>query len=121
MRYTPCWKQIGITRERYNELLYFCRQYPTWIEAISTDIPIEKRLSAANKIAFVDECARSVANGEWYASLIENICYGKPFSHMDKTLMPTADSNTFFRIRREFFESLENLKEQIDSNAFITR
>ena len=30
MRYWPCWKQIGITQERYRELYYFCRQYPTW-------------------------------------------------------------------------------------------
>ena len=30
MRYQPCWKQIGISVERYRELLHFCRQYPEW-------------------------------------------------------------------------------------------
>ena len=30
MRYTPCWKQIGISQDRYTELLHFCRQYPEW-------------------------------------------------------------------------------------------
>ena len=26
----PCWKQIGISQDRYRELLHFCRQYPEW-------------------------------------------------------------------------------------------
>ena len=30
MRYLPCWKQIGISADRYRELLHFCRQYPEW-------------------------------------------------------------------------------------------
>ena len=30
MRYLPCWKQIGISQDRYQELLHFCRQYPEW-------------------------------------------------------------------------------------------
>ena len=30
MRYLPCWKQIGISQDRYTELLHFCRQYPEW-------------------------------------------------------------------------------------------
>ena len=36
MRYIPCWKQIGIAKDRYLELLHFCRQYPEWqMEAAS--------------------------------------------------------------------------------------
>lgn len=28
--YIPNWEAIGIKRERYLELLHFCRQYPDW-------------------------------------------------------------------------------------------
>ena len=88
MRYVPCWKQIGISKDRYIELLHFCRQYPEWkIEANSllgirgmkmdgqpkgtskTD-PVataaERRESLTRKIDLVDECAKKIKDGEWY-------------------------------------------------------
>ena len=128
MRYVPCWKQIGISRDRYGQLLHFCRQYPEWkteansllgIRAIKADgLPhgnvksdpvaaaAEKREKLVEKIRIVDECARAVDNGEWFASIIQNVCIGKPYEQMDRALMPTSDKNAYFKKRRDFFELL---------------
>ena len=132
MRYLPCWKQIGISQDRYQELLHFCRQYPEWkleansligIRAIKTDgLPrgnaksdpvaavAERREKLIEKIAIIDECARAIENGDWYAALIQNVCIGKSYTQMDRALMPTSDKNAFFRKRREFFDLLNKRK-----------
>jgi hypothetical protein len=129
MRYLPCWKQIGISQDRYRELLHFCRQYPEWkaeansllgIRAVKADgqphgkgksdpvaLAAERRDRLLMKIGIVDECARAIAGGEWYASLIQNVCIGRSYTQMDRALMPTSDKNTFFRRRREFFDMLD--------------
>ena len=132
MKYLPCWKQIGISQDRYRELLYFCRQYPVWkteansllgIRAIKADglphgsgksdpvaMAAEKREKLVEKIGIVDECARAVDNGAWYASIIQNVCIGRPYEQMDRALMPTSDRNAYFKKRREFFELLDKRK-----------
>ena len=82
MRYLPCWKQIGISQDRYTELLHFCRQYPEWkaeansllgIRAIKMDgLPhgsgksdptsaaAMQRERLLAKIQVVDECAKAI-------------------------------------------------------------
>lgn len=134
MRYLPCWKQIGISKDRYIELLHFCRQYPEWImEANSllgirgmkqdgqprgngkTDpvvIAAERRESLIRKIGIVDECAREVSHGEWYRALVQNICFGRPYSQIDISLMPTSHRPDFFAKRREFFMVLDKRTEK---------
>jgi len=134
MRYTPCWKQIGISVDRYRELLHFCRQYPEWkteansllgIRAIKMDgqphgsgvsdpvaMAAEKRERLMSKIEIVDTCARAIDGGEWYAAIIQNVCIGRPYEQMDRALMPTSDKNAYFKRRREFFELLNKRKEQ---------
>ena len=136
MRYTPCWKTIGMERERYLELLNFCRQYPKWkieagsllgIKAIKTDgLPhgssisdpvaraAAKRERLLAKINLVDTCAKTVGGGEWYAVIIQNMCIGKSYDKIDKALMPTSKSNSFFRMRREFIRLLDERKEIFD-------
>ena len=132
MRYLPCWKQIGISPSRYSELLHFCRQYPEWkteansllgIRAIKADgmphgngksdpvaAAAERREKLIEKIAIVDECARAIDGGAWFASLIQNICIGRSYEQMDRALMPTSDKNAYFKKRREFFELLDKRK-----------
>lgn len=132
MRYTPCWKQIGISQDRYRELLHFCRQYPEWkteansllgIRAIKADglphgngksdpvaIAAEKREMLLEKIGIVDKCAKAVDGGQWYASIIQNVCIGRSYEQMDRALMPTSDKNAYFKKRREFFELLDKAK-----------
>ena len=132
MRYLPCWKQIGISQDRYRELLHFCRQYPEWkteansllgIRAIKADgqphgtgksdpvaMAAERREKLIEKISIVDECARMIEDGGWYAAIIQNVCIGKSYTQMDRALMPTSDANAFFKKRREFFEALNKRK-----------
>ena len=132
MRYLPCWKQIGISQDRYRELLHFCRQYPEWkteansllgIRAIKMDgmphgagksdpvaAAAEKREKLIEKIGIVDTCAKAVDGGAWYASIIQNVCIGRSYEQMDRALMPTSDKNAYFRKRREFFELLDKAK-----------
>ncbi len=134
MRYTPCWKQIGISVDRYRELLHFCRQYPEWkteansllgIRAIKMDgqphgsgvsdpvaMAAEKRERLMSKIEIVDNCARAIGGGEWYAAIIQNVCIGRPYEQMDRALMPTSDRNAYFKRRREFFELLNKTTGQ---------
>ena len=132
MRYLPCWKQIGISQDRYQELLHFCRQYPEWkteansllgIRAMKQDgLPhgngksdpvsasAERRERLLEKISIIDQCAKSIEDGEWYAALIQNICIGKAYTQMDRALMPTSDANAFFKRRRDFFDILNKVK-----------
>lgn len=129
MRYIPCWKQIGISKDRYIELLHFCRQYPEWkseastlmgIHAINIDglpkgtgksdpvaMAAERREKLLEKIGIVDECASAVGSGEWYAAIIQNVCIGKPYTQIDMALMPTAHRPEYFARRREFFSILD--------------
>ena len=133
MRYVPCWKQIGITQDRYQELLHFCRQYPTWkmeansmmgTKAISYDgLPhsnrkgdpvvraVEKREKLLAKIALVEECAKAISDCAWYATIMQNVCYGVAYDKLDITLMPTSNRNDFFKQRRLFFELLNQKKD----------
>ena len=131
MRYLPCWKQIGITKDRYQELLHFCRQYPEWkteansllgIKAVKMDgqphgsgisdpvaMAAEKRDRLLSKIKIFDDCARQIGGGEWYAAIIQNVCIGRPYEQMDRALMPTSEKNAFFKIRRMFFDLLNKM------------
>ena len=133
MRYMPCWKQIGISADRYRELLHFCRQYPEWkteansllgIRAVKMDgqphgsgksdpvaMAAERRDKLLAKIAIVDNCAREIGGGEWYAALIQNICIGRSYEQMDRALMPTSERNAYFKVRRQFFEILNKVTE----------
>lgn len=134
MRYTPCWKQIGISRDRYIELLHFCRQYPEWkreassllgIRAVKADgqphgsgksdpvaMAAEKRDRLLEKIGIIDSCAKEVGEGDWYAAIIQHVCIGKSYEQMDRALMPTSNKNAFFRRRREFFDILNRKTER---------
>ena len=133
MRYLPCWQQIGISKDRYKELLHYCRQYPEWkteansllgIKAVKMDgqphgsgksdpvaMAAERRDRLLNKIQLVDDCAREIGGGEWYAAIIQNVCIGRPYEQMDRALMPTSEKNAFFKIRRMFFDLLNKMYE----------
>ena len=134
MKYVPCWKQIGISKDRYIELLHFCRQYPEWkieansllgIRAIKADgqpkgsgksdpvvLAAERREKLMEKIGIVDECAKAVGGGDWFAVIIQNVCIGKSYTQIDQALMPTSYRNEFFSRRREFFEILNKRTER---------
>jgi hypothetical protein len=134
MRYIPCWKQIGISKDRYQELLHFCRQYPEWkteansllgIRGMKQDgqphgtaksdpvaMAAEKRDRLLSKIGLVDQCASEVGNGEWYEAIIQNVCIGKPYTQINAALIPTSKGNPFFKYRREFFALLDKTMDR---------
>lgn len=131
-RYIPCWETIGIRKDRYLELLHYCRQYPEWRSEAASLIgghgqkldamphgsgvgdPVassaERRAGLLEKIALVERCARSVQDGAWYSALIQNVCMARPYSVIDPTLFPTSTRSAFFRARREFFLALHTEK-----------
>ena len=132
--YIPSWEAIGIKKERYLELLYFCRQYPTWlVEAQSllgthgqqidsmphgsgVGDPVaaaaERRLAIMEKIDLVNRCAMAVEDGKWYNVLIRNVCAGTRYSDLDPIMMPTSRRNDFFRARKAFFALLNEEKDR---------
>lgn len=69
----------------------------------------ERRDKLLAKIKIVDDCAREICNGEWYAAIIQNVCIGRPYEQMDRALMPTSEKNAFFKIRRMFFDLLNKM------------
>lgn len=137
--YVPCWDKIGISKERYLELLYFCRQYRRWKHEAAQLLGIqshagdgqphgsgitdptaraaEKRAALTEKIALVERCAQSVGSGEWTVSLISNICDGKPYAYIDPVELPTANRSAFFKARREFFVRLNGMKDAKEGEA----
>ena len=128
----PCWKVIGISRDRYQELLHYCRQYPEWkteansllgIRAIKADgLPhgsgtsdpvaaaAERREELLEKIKIIDDCALAIDGERWYASVIQNVCIGRSYEQMDRALMPTSNKNAYFKKRAEFFSLLDKRK-----------
>lgn len=130
--YIPHWEAIGIKKERYLELLHFCRQYPDWKTEVaslvgpqgirldgmphgtSTGDPVasaaERRAGLLAKVQLVDNCAASVDGGRWYTALIQNICMGRPYVMLDSGILPTSDRNSFFKARKAFFVLLDTAK-----------
>lgn len=136
MRYTPVANQIGISKARYLELLHFCRQYDDWrkeansllgISAIRMDgmphgtgksDPVaraaERRERLLAKMAIVEGCAKASGSGEWYAALMDHVCRRKTWKEMKELtpeILPTSDSNTFYKRRREFFDMLNKVTD----------
>lgn len=127
--YIPSWESIGITKERYLELLHFCRQYPDWkTEAASllgvhgqqlTGMPhgsgvgdpvaamAARREDLLAKIRIVDDCAANVEGGRWYTALIQNVCLNRPYSALNVTALPNSNRNSFFNARKAFFIALD--------------
>lgn len=131
--YIPCWEKIGISKERYLELLHFCRQYDQWKRDAASLVGIrgkaldgqphgsgvgdpvfaavEKRNAIIAKVHMVERCAMSVDGGVWFNALIENVCRAKPHGVIDQALMPTSNRGAFFQARKKFFLLLNEAKE----------
>lgn len=134
--YIPCWEKIGISKERYLELLHFCRQYDQWKRDAASLVGIrgkaldgqphgsgvgdpvfaavEKRNAIIAKVHMVERCAMSVDGGIWFNALIENVCRAKPHGVIDQALMPTSNRGAFFHARKKFFLLLNEAKGGIE-------
>ena len=131
--YVPDWTDWRLSRDRYRELQWFCRQYPQKkAEAASlltvsgagldamphgTDPgdpvyrAVARREQLLRDIDMIETCARQVEGGRWYAALIQNICMGKGYAYIDPTILPTSKRPTFFKQRRQFFLLLNDLRK----------
>lgn len=134
--YIPCWEKIGISKERYLELLHYCRQYDQWKRDAASLVGIrgkaldgqphgsgvgdpvfaavEKRNAIIAKVHMVERCAMSVDGGIWFNALIENVCRAKPHGVIDQALMPTSNRGAFFHARKKFFLLLNEAKGGIE-------
>lgn len=132
--WVPDWTEYGISRERYRELLAFCRQYPEWkSEAASLigigaqnyeerisggDVPsqvvrqAERRELLVDNITLVERVARLVDDGRWFTAIIQNVCMAKPLSCLDPAILPTSRRNDYFHARRAFFVALDADKQR---------
>ena len=130
--YVPHYQKYGLSTARYNELRAFCLQYPLWrAEAESllgvgaqrySSMPhgsgvgdpvaraAERRERLNDKIHLVEEAARAVDGGKWFAALIQNCCMGRGLSAIDQTILPTSNRNAYFVARRAFYVYLDEKK-----------
>lgn len=130
--YQPHYEKYGIPAARYRELKAFCLQYPLWrAEAESllgvgaqnysamphgTDVgdpifrAVMRRERLLQKIDMVEDIARTVDGGRWFAALIQNVCMGRSLSVIDPTLLPTSNRNAYYLARRMFFVRLDEKK-----------
>ena len=134
--YVPAWEKIGISKERYLELLHFCRQYDQWrrdaaslvgIRGMAMDgqphgsgvgdpvfAAVEKRNAILAKMETVERCALAVDGGIWFNALIENVCRAKPHGIIDQTILPTANRGAFFQARKKFFILLNEFRHDTE-------
>lgn len=127
--YIPDYSDVGISRDRYRELLYFCRQYPEWIRQCAEKLgvsaqqykqqphgagtvsdPTLRQVIAREiywrKVGMVDAAADKAAP-EWKNVLITNVCYAVALSCIDTGVMPTTHIHDYFVAKKRFFIALD--------------
>jgi hypothetical protein len=97
-------QDYGISKNRYRELLYFCRQYSEWKE----DVKNQKEGYKIKKeyIAIVERAAVKtdlVLSKQLLDNVTEGICY----EQLGEVLI---NRNDFFSLRRKFFYILDQEK-----------
>ena len=123
--YIPSWDRIGISKDRYVELLRFCRQYRQWeLEAESMlgvrgkaldgmphgnglGDPVAaaagRRERLLRKMQLVEDCAMRVGGGKWFIALIHNVCDKMSYYEINPDMMPSLHKQDFYKARKEFF------------------
>lgn len=85
-------EKIGISYDRYRELVHFCRQYDRLEEGARELI----------------RRAAKQASEEYWEILLKSICQGElPYRYLD---LPYSESQ-YKRIRRAFFQHLHEIKK----------
>ena len=98
--------EYGIDAWEYRELKAFCRQFPAKRRRARRDA------AARDDVRLIRDTATQTSGGDWAEVLIDNVCYGVSFEHLDQAKMPTSNRNAFFRARREFFYLLFKAKNR---------
>jgi len=84
--------KMGISYNRYRELVHFCRQYEH-LDSIQREL--------------IERAAKHAAE-EYWEILLKSICQGElPYRYLD---FPYSESQ-YKRIRREFFKNLHEIRK----------
>lgn len=125
-------KEHGISCKRYNELMWYCRQYPDWVSELNNMAVIKsqnvtgmpngsgktsnqteelaiKRQELFNKCELIEQTAIE-ADGDLYQYIIKNVCYDKPVDYLITHGMPCS-APSFYDKRRYFFYLLDKNKK----------
>lgn len=95
----------GISRERYQELVHFSRQY----------LEIRQRGGAdwrAWRVPVIEEAARA-AQEDLFVYLLENVTSGRTYEQMQ----PPCGRNMFFAARKRYFIELDRLCRERSARA----
>ena len=115
-----------LTRLEYQQVRVFCKRYPEMksqaaqllgVGAQNYDpmphgkgIPSDpvsaaamRRLKLLENVGIIEGAAQAIDGGCWVRALILNACYGVSWEKLPAETMRSSDRNTFFRIRRAFF------------------
>lgn len=113
------YRKYGISRNRYNELRYFCLQFNEWknrlreieseMKYAGKDLSAEKEL-LETKILMVQETAQAAGEDLW-EYLMDNVCGNCSLSYLIVYKGIPISESAFYQIRRHFFYLLSNRKK----------
>lgn len=123
----------GISKNAYDELKAFCRQYgekKTRAAALAgvsgatiTGMPKGSRIgnpvarAAEQRERLLADCeqieraALLACGGKFYGALILNCCHNVAASDIDPEVLPTSNRSAFFSARRAFFWTLHQIRQ----------
>ena len=128
-------EKYGISKNRYDELQAFARQYPEWREELehkqdtvgspnidgmpkgtklsdATGSLATRRTMLSRKCSVVEE-ALEEAGGDLMMYLFYGVCQGDSFENMKMTLGIPCERDTYYDIRRYFFYILDEKVEKM--------
>jgi len=108
---------FGISRWAYREMLAFCRQYDDFRREADrllhersngrrfdpTPETAARRETLLSYTRMIEQAAHVAGGGGWEYAIIENCCRGVRLDCLDGSRMPTANRNSYYKARREFF------------------
>lgn len=88
-----------IPKERYMELVHFCRQYPQW-----------RKDGNAEKMRLVEQAAIA-ADAENYRYLLRGVCYGETYEYLSLVREMPLKRDAYFKTRRRMFFLLDKTRK----------
>lgn len=100
-------KEYGISHLKYQELMYFCRQFHEKIVSAAAEDQPEKRDALIRDCAMIEESAKKAAPQFWH-ELLRNVVRKIPYEQLN---VPCG-RRQFYSIRRKFFVILSQMRER---------
>ena len=103
-------QKTRLSDERQKQLYWLCRDYPNMKKAVLSEDERERE-NARKSIVALDYCfikigSQNDLSGGTIKALRENVCFGIGYEKMKHK--PPCGKNQFYKLRREFFELLDN-------------